>query len=211
MGFGEPFCERQGSRALSGHGGLHVRSSWWEIFCAFQRNAHRMGSFSNSSFEANFRGFEKILLGRRKAAAVARREANPAMIFRDLQLPPKAPVESLVETVSAQVLEVCEEEQALELDCPASWKEGLPFTCDGLPLHVVHAEADKVWVTCVKDLVPGMRLEQARLIGSLLEIFSEFGSEWGKRLSGGCATSRSVWMPGATWRRTFKILHLSRQ
>ena len=76
---------------------------------------------------------------------------------------------------------VCEEEQALELDRGTHWKDGLPFTCDGLPLHVIHSEPDKVWVSCVQDIVPGMRIEQARLVGSLLEIFAEFGSEWGKR------------------------------
>ena len=165
--------------------------AWWatrevrlvgdSLFVPLQCPPHGIAQQFFLSFEANFRCFEKLLLGRRKAAAVARRAADPAMIFRDLQLPPKAPVESLVETTSAKVLEVCVEEQALELECPASWADGLPFTCDGLPLHVVHAEADKVWATCVDGLEPGVRLEQARLIGSLLEIFSEFGTEWGKR------------------------------
>ena len=133
------------------------------------------------SFEANFRQLEKSLLGHRRAAAVARREADPVLIFRDLRLPPKAPVESLVESVTAEVVEVCADEQALELDTSVDWRPGVPFTCAGLPLHVVHHEPDKVWVTCVEGLIPGMKVEQARLIGSLLEIFAEFGSEWGKR------------------------------
>ena len=133
------------------------------------------------SLKANFRKFEARLLGQRKAAAVARREADPALIFRDLKLPPKAPVESLIEAASAEVLEVCEEDQALELSGHSEWREGLPFTCQGLPLHVAHSEPDKVWVTSVQDLAPGMRVEQARLIGSLLEIFAEFGTEWGRR------------------------------
>ena len=90
-------------------------------------------------------------------------------------------MKSLIETASADVLCVCEEEQALELDRGTHWKDGLPFTCNGLPLHVIHSEPDKVWVSCVQDIVPGMRIEQARLVGSLLEIFAEFGSEWGKR------------------------------
>ena len=123
------------------------------------------------SFEANFRKFEAFLLGRRKASAVKRRKEDPSLIFRDLQLPPRAPVESLVEAASAEVTEVCEEEQALDLEEQSAWAEGLPFTCDGMPLHVVHAEPDKVWVSTIAGLVPGMRVEQARLIGSLLDFF----------------------------------------
>ena len=90
-------------------------------------------------------------------------------------------MESLVEAVSAEVVAVCEDDYALELSTPSEWRDGLPFTCDGMPLHVVHSEPDKVWVHCIEGLLPGMRVEQARLVGSLLEIFSEFGSEWGKR------------------------------
>ena len=133
------------------------------------------------SFEANFRHFESQLLGARKAAAVARREADPAVIFRDLKLPLKAPVESLMEARSSSVSQVCQDQMALELETPVRWDAETPFTCNGLPLHVLHAEPDKLWVAALEGLAEGMQVEQARLIGSLLEIFSEFGSEWGKR------------------------------
>ena len=133
------------------------------------------------SFEAKFRHLETKLLGARKAAAIARREADPAAIFRDLKLPLKAPVESLMEVRSSTVSQVCQDEMALELESPVQWDAALPFTCEGLPLHVLHVEPDKLWVAALEGLAGGVQVEQARLIGSLLEIFSEFGSEWGKR------------------------------
>ncbi|CAE7714215.1 unnamed protein product [Symbiodinium pilosum] len=133
------------------------------------------------SFQANFRAFERSLLGQRRAAAVERRHKSPALIFNDLRLPGKAPVESLVETCSATIAEVLSDEAAVETTDPANWKPDLPFTCDGLPLHVLHSEEDKLWVMDATPLAPGMQVEQKRLVGSLLEIFSEFGAEWGKR------------------------------
>ena len=35
-----------------------------------------------------------------------------------------------------------------------AWEDGLPFTCEGLPLHVVHHEPDKVWVTAIEGPQP---------------------------------------------------------
>ena len=133
------------------------------------------------SFQANFRAFERGLLGHRRAAAVERRVHNPSLIFKDLRLPGKAPVESLVETRSVEVADVIQDEEAIETAATVEWQPDLPFTCNGLPIHVLHVTDDKLWVSDTASIVPGMQVEQKRLVGSLLEIFAEFGQEWGKR------------------------------
>ena len=74
-------------------------------------------------FEANFRTFERQLLGRRRSEAKQRRAENPNFIFRDLQLPGKAPVETLVETKRATVAAIDEDSCALELEGEQCWSE----------------------------------------------------------------------------------------
>ena len=143
--------------------------------------------------EANFRAFERRLLGRRRSGAKQRRAENPNLIFRDLQLPGKAPVETLVETKRATVAAIDEDSCALELEEGQCWSEGVPFTANGLPLHVIHSEPDKLWVSSLDELAPGMQVGQHRLIGSLIEIFSAFGQEWGKRWMRHETVDTSAW------------------
>ena len=133
------------------------------------------------SFEANFRAYERRLLGTRIAAARKRREQDPSLLFRDLRAPRKAPVETLLDRKQGEVLEVCPDECAIVLAEPVRWTPATPFYVGHLPLQVVHAEEDKLWVASLDGIHPGATVQQCRLIGSLLELFSEFGTQWGRR------------------------------
>ena len=133
------------------------------------------------AFQANFQAFERKLLGHRKAQAQQRRQQDPCLIFRDIRSPPKAPVETLLDKKVAHIIEVDIEDQALVLDCDKPWDAAVPFTINGVPVHAVHVETDKVWVSSLDGVDPEFPLEQKRVIGSLLEIFSEFGKQWGAR------------------------------
>ena len=133
------------------------------------------------SFEANLRAYERMLLGTRKAAARKRREQDPSLIFRDLRAPRKAPVETLLDRKEGEIIEVCADENAIVLAEPVEWTPATLFYVGHQPLHVVHAEPDKLWVESLEGLSPGATVKQNRLIGSLLELFSEFGAQWGRR------------------------------
>ena len=82
---------------------------------------------------------------------------------------------------SAQVDEVCEEECAVTFSDPVSWDRDAPFHCETVPLHVVHAEPDKVWIASLEGVTAGKTVSQVRHVGSLLEVFAEFGQQWGAR------------------------------
>ena len=133
------------------------------------------------AFQANFLAFERQLLGHRKAQAQQRRQQDPCLIFRDMRAPPKAPVETLLDKKAARIVEVDEEEQALVLEADTDWDPSLPLTVNGLPVHPVHIEPDKIWVSSLDGVDLDFPVEQRRVIGSLLEIFSEFGRQWGAR------------------------------
>ena len=130
------------------------------------------------SFEANFRAFERGLLGKRRASAVERRRKSPALIFKDLRLPGKAPVESLVETCSATFRTYFRRKPLWK---PPNTHSGSPTCRSPVRVFPCMSYTDKLWVTDTTPLAPGMLVEQKRLVGSLLEIFSAFGAEWGKR------------------------------
>ena len=133
------------------------------------------------SFEANFRDFERALQRDRRSNARQQRVEDPALIFRDFKRPQSAPVETLLDHRNARVAEVCEEEAAIILDGEVKWDPEAPFHCETAPLHVVHSEADKLWLVSTDGVEEGRTVSQVRHVGGLLEVFSEFGRQWGAR------------------------------
>ena len=139
------------------------------------------------SFEANFRDFERSLLRHRRHSARQRRLDDPCRIFRDFKRPLSAPVETLLDSRAALVEDLCEEEMAVTLSENVEWDPEASFHCEATPLHVVHAERDKLWLGSLDGVGPGKPISQVRHVGSLLEVFAEFGQQWGRD---GCATGR---------------------
>ena len=133
------------------------------------------------SFEANFRDFERALLHVRRATARQRRIDDPALIFRDFKKPLSAPVETLLDARGAQVVEVCDTDMSVTLADDVDWDPDAPFHCETAPLHVVHVECDKLWVSDLDTAAVGKTVSQVRHVGSLIEVFSEFGQQWGAR------------------------------
>ena len=134
-----------------------------------------------TSFEANLRSYERHLQGTRRQEAHKRRQCDPTLIFRDIRPPSKAPVESLLDSRKAEIVEVCPEDSSVVLGSEVVWDCQTAFHANDAPLHVIHSEPDKRWVDDVGRLAPGYIVEQHRAVGSLLEIFSEFGRQWGAR------------------------------
>ena len=133
------------------------------------------------SFEANFRDFEKSLMQSRRHGARKRRIEDPSLIFRDFKRPLAAPVETLLDHRHAEVEELCHDEVAITLAQEVEWDTEVSFHCGAAPLHVVHVEPDKLWLSSLDPISEGCTVSQVRHVGSLLEVFAEFGQQWGSR------------------------------
>ncbi|CAE7237272.1 UVR8 [Symbiodinium sp. CCMP2592] len=109
------------------------------------------------SFQANVQELEKRLSKQRKVDARQRRVQSPALIFKDLQKAAAQPVQTIVQSVKAKVVEVRHDEAALVLDSAPRWHEGAGFFINGLMSGT---------------LCPSKEL---------LLMFSAFGAEWLQR------------------------------
>ena len=98
-----------------------------------------------ASMQANVIELEQRVLRTRCREALERRKRQPSLIFWDVSRPKAAPVDSLVMTVAAPVLEVRQEEEALVLGREAQWMSEGHFSLDGCPFFPIHVEPDMVW------------------------------------------------------------------
>ena len=131
-------------------------------------------------FEINFRSFERDLLRHRRAVAKARRAKLPSLIFRDIQRERSCPVSSLIEGPRAQVVELCQEECAVEVAPDQPWRRDLPVFLDDTPYLPVHVEPDKVWLDRPLAQAAAFASQQVHL-ASLPELFRAFGEAWADR------------------------------
>ncbi|CAE7816157.1 Pol [Symbiodinium sp. CCMP2592] len=132
------------------------------------------------SFQANVKSLEKRLTTRRRAQAKQRRILSPALIFRDLQQSMAQPVDTIVQSVKATVLEVRAEEEALVFSASPLWRAGEGFFLNGQPFEVYAAQADAIWCD-TEGVSVGDVVSQQKCIADLLGLFSAFGDEWLRR------------------------------
>ena len=145
------------------------------------------------SFQANVDALERRLAKTRSAAARARRERNPYLIFRDLKDEPARPVASLLQGPSVEVEELDSHEAALVLREPCAFDASAPLWLDGVQMAAVHAEPDKVWFAQMPRAGAGATLSQQRFIGDLQELFRAFGTEWSRFWQRHGTTDPSRW------------------
>ena len=131
-------------------------------------------------FEINFRSFERDLLRHRRVVAKARRAKLPSLIFRDIQRERSCPVSTLIEGPRAQVVELCQEECAVEVAPDQPWRRDLPVFLDDIPYLPVHVEPDKVWLDRPLPQAAASVSQQVHL-ASLPELFRAFGEAWADR------------------------------
>ena len=132
------------------------------------------------SLQKNVEFMEGKLKSSRRQYAKARRQADPALLFRDLKGERPAHVESLVEGPKAVVEEVLEADGVAVLVGETSWIPSAPFLRDDSPFEVHHAEPDCLYGD-VKGLQKGCTVRQLRCIGDLPGLFKAFAEEWTAR------------------------------
>ena len=152
-------------------------------------------------FEANFRSFEKSLLVHRKAAAKARRDRMPSLIFRDVQRDKACPVTTLVEGPQAEAVHVDQEDFSVEVADNRDWSAADPVFLDGVPFMPLHVEPDKLWLD--KRPPPAVTMvHQERLLATLPELFRAFGDAWSERWL------RHSDTPSDGWRQALAMMDL---
>ncbi|CAE7783021.1 unnamed protein product [Symbiodinium sp. CCMP2592] len=132
------------------------------------------------SFQANVQDLEKRLSKQRKVDARQRRVQSPALIFKDLQKAAAQPVQTIVQSVKAKVVEVRHDEAALVLDSAPRWHEGEGFFINGRPLQVHQVADDALWGE-TEEVNVGDIVSQQRVVADLPGLFSVFGAEWLQR------------------------------
>ena len=132
-------------------------------------------------FQCELRSFENRLANSKKAARVHAHEKNPNLIFRDTRRPAPEPVSSLLVKQKTMVAEVDMEDVAITLQKPCQFDDTKPVLVDDVPVPVIHATEDKVFLESVQGLQPGMSVTQSTPVGSLDAVFEAFHEQWQKR------------------------------
>ena len=130
------------------------------------------------SFAMAFRSFENELQQASRHHARLRRESNPNVIFQDLKDHSARDVNVLIKPVSAQVETVDVHNNEIVLTSSAQFTADKPAFCNGLPLTIIHAESDAVWVESVEGIVAGATISQLRCKGTDNELFHLFLDAW---------------------------------
>ena len=145
------------------------------------------------ALQAEVRVLENNLTQARRSVAQFRRTQEPQTIYQDVRRPAALPVETLLENRASVVARIDEQDQAIELDPPTTFAEGIPILASGHPITIHHAEPDKLWVEKLPPVKPGDKIVQTKLIGSLPDIFAAFHVQWKRRWCRHDAVPLSQW------------------
>eukprot|EP00435_Cladocopium_sp_Y103_P032743 s118_g8.t1 len=127
------------------------------------------------------RQLEKTLRANSRAYAVARRQADPRLIFQDIRQIGPDSVDMLVKPSSSKVVEVDHDTCCIHLQHSVQWDVGQPVYTKGHPLSVVHVEDTWMWVEDSSLVEVGATVSQVRLTGDLEELFTLFQDDWSRR------------------------------
>ena len=114
-------------------------------------------------------------------------------MYKTVQRDVPAQVDSLAQQVAAKVDYVDTSDSAVVLTHPVNWHAQAPLLHNGVPLQLIHAEGDKVWLDSCQDIQPGDEITQKRLVGTLPELFQAFESQWTALWNRHAAVPESQW------------------
>ena len=130
------------------------------------------------SFAMAFRFFENELHQASRHHAKLHREANPNVIFQDLKDHSARDVNVLLKPIVDRVEAVDAQNNEVVLTKPVNFAADKPAFCNGLPLNIIHAEADAVWVDNTTGVAAGATISQLRCKGTDDELFQLFLDAW---------------------------------
>ena len=130
---------------------------------------------------AEVRAFERNLLAAQVSHRAAQHERDRTLVFREVAREPAAPVESLVQSVSSQVSRLDPDECAVVLAKDVELCTEQPVWIGGEVRQVIHAEADKIWLTDLEGIHTADVVVQTQPIGHLQALFEAFHTQWKAR------------------------------
>lgn len=129
---------------------------------------------------AAVRWFEKSLQLELTAKARNNRVMHPNKVFKDFAKPAVSPVNVLVDTVQAKVVEVEPSDASITFDGPVSFWPGELVGSVGPFTPIITCE-DKMWLEDVEGFAAGQTVRQEKNVGQLEEMFARFQAEWRAR------------------------------
>ena len=133
------------------------------------------------SFVIQVRSLETQLVTSSRQYARLRRAQNPNVIFRDLKPAPVRGVDYLLRPLVATVAEVRAEDSCIVVDPPQPWNDSFPIVSGGLPLEILHATDDCLWLNSLSDLRPGSGISQLQCTGVKEDLEKAFCYAWKAR------------------------------
>ena len=124
------------------------------------------------------RDLEAELMKSSRQYARLRRLHNPNQIFQDIKKPASPGVDLFVKPMRSQIVRVDHESCAIELEPSQEWLSDRPFFCGDMPLHIIHAEADCLWVQSLEAVCVGAFVSQTKCRGTKNELAKAFLDAW---------------------------------
>ena len=147
---------------------------------------------------AAVRWFEKSLQLELTAKARNNRVMHPNKVFKDFAKPAVSPVNVLVDTVQAKVVEVEPSDASITFDGPVSFWPGELVGSVGPFTPIITCE-DKMWLEDVEGFAAGQTVRQEKIVGQLEEMFARFQAEWRARWDRHLNTPEEQWEPLSTF------------
>eukprot|EP00435_Cladocopium_sp_Y103_P008506 s2756_g2.t1 len=127
------------------------------------------------------RQLERKLRANSRAYAIARRQADPRLIYQDIRQISPDSVEMLVKPSSSKIVDVDHDTGCIHLQNAVQWDLTQPVYTRGHALGILHVEANWLWVEDTSDVTIGASVSQLVLKGDLEELFQLFQDDWSKR------------------------------
>ena len=138
-----------------------------------------LGLFQAVKFEVQ--AFAKQLSQQRYHHAKELRAKNLRYVYKDCAREPPRKVDVLVETVTADVVEVSQQHAVVEVDQPVPFQNHLPVVNHGKPLRIISQEGKQVQLEPNSAVEVGDTLRQSTVIAEIPAIFEAFRQEWEPR------------------------------
>ena len=134
------------------------------------------------TFAKEVEAFGSLLCRQRQKRAKHLRKRDMNYVFRDCSRPRPAAVDTLVASHVAEVADVDVDECAVCWTVPQSAFVGVgELTAGGKRREVIQAEDDKVWLSSLEGVRPGLPFRSTRVVANTCEILREFERVWSAR------------------------------
>ena len=143
-----------------------------------------LGSTAKAIFETMslaVRELEIELMKSSRQYSRLRRLQNPNQIFQDVKKPASPGVDLFVKALRSRVVEVDHDTCAIVLEPSQNWQQDRPFFCGDVPLDVIHAEPDCLWLQSLDAVCEGVMISQTRCSGTKDELALAFMNAWSEK------------------------------